>query len=58
MKRKLVFSKNGNIYLDTYMTQSAFSKARLSLRLTENGFIATKNDDGWSFSNWFFSGAD
>lgn len=56
MKRKLVFSKNGNIYLDTYMTQSAFSKARLSLRLTENGFIATKNDDGWSFSNWFFSG--
>ncbi|MCR5763846.1 MAG: hypothetical protein K6G00_10745 [Treponema sp.] len=57
MERKLVFSKSGNIYLDTCMTQSAFSKSRLSLRLTENGFIATKNENGWSFSNWFFTGS-
>lgn len=56
MERKLVFSKNGNIYLDTYMTQSAFSKSRLSLRLTENGFIATKKDNEWTFTNWFFTG--
>lgn len=56
MDRKLVFSKNGNIYLDTYMTQSAFSKSRLSMRLTENGVLATKNGTGWTFSNWFFTG--
>src|SRR5574344_1466191 len=61
---EIVFVKNNKLYLDTSMTQSAFSKSRLSERLSEEGFIATcteapsvENRSGsWDFSPWTFTG--
>ena len=60
MKKQLVFSKDGNLYLDTGMTQDAFSKARLTDRLGERGIKAEHSEqedrEVWSFSKWTFSG--
>ncbi len=60
MKKQLVFSKDGNLYLDTGMTQDAFSKARIMDRLGERGIKAERTEDGgtetWAFSKWSFSG--
>ncbi|MBQ3799352.1 MAG: hypothetical protein II837_03550, partial [Treponema sp.] len=60
MKKQLVFSKDGNLYLDTGMSQSAFSKTRLADRLGERGIKAerTENDgkEAWAYSKWAFSG--
>lgn len=61
MKKQLVFSKNGNIYLDTGMSQSSFSKARLTDRLSERGIKAERSSENdkvkWTFSEWAFSGS-
>lgn len=61
MKKQLVFSKDGNIYLDTGMPQEAFSKARLADRLGERGVKAERSLEGdkesWTFSKWAFSGS-
>ncbi len=61
MKKQLVFSKDGNLYLDTGMTQDAFSKARLADRLSERGVKAERSSEGnkeaWTFSKWAFSGS-
>ena len=61
MKKQLVFSKDGNIYLDTGMPQKAFSKARLADRLGERGVKAERSLEGdkesWTFSKWAFSGS-
>lgn len=61
MKKQLVFSKDGNIYLDTGMPQDAFSKARLAERLGERGIKAERTCEGdkesWAFSKWAFSGS-
>ncbi|MCR5622962.1 MAG: hypothetical protein K6G18_14070 [Treponema sp.] len=60
MKKQLVFSKDGNLYLDTGMTQDAFSKARITDRLGERGIKAEHSEQEdrkvWSFSKWTFSG--
>ncbi len=60
MKKQLVFSKDGKLYLDTGMSQAAFSKARLTDHLTERGIKAERTEDGdkesWTFSKWSFTG--
>ncbi len=60
MKKQLVFSKDGNLYLNTGMPQDAFSKARLAERLGERGIKAERTEadgrESWTFSKWAFSG--
>ena len=56
MGRQLVFSKNGNVYLNTSMTQRAFSKSKLTQHLDEHGWIAQKDGARWTFSSWAFVG--
>jgi hypothetical protein len=53
---EIVFVKGNKLYLDTSMTQSAFSKSRLSERMSEQGFLAEKKNDSWEFSPWTFTG--
>ena len=57
MKQPLVFSQEGNLCLDTSMTQGAFSKARFAERLSERGVIAQYHASGWTFSRWSFTGS-
>lgn len=38
------------------MSLNAFTKARITDRLNEYGWLAEKNDYGWSFSKWNFTG--
>ncbi len=56
MDRQLVFSKNGNVYLNTSMTQRAFSKSKLAQHLEERGWIAEKDGSRWTFRPWSFIG--
>ena len=56
MNRPLVFAENKTLFLDTSMTQTAFTKSRMADRLDENGWLAEKTDGGWKFSPWTFSG--
>ena len=60
MNKQLVWSKDGNLYLDTGMPQSAFSKARVTDHLEERGLRAERTESGnaesWAFSKWSFTG--
>ena len=60
MNKQLVFSKDGNIYLDTGMTQTAFTKARVTDHLEERGIKAERTEDAggerWTFTKWSFTG--
>lgn len=56
MDMKAVFSQGGNLYLNTSMTQAAFTKSRLVQHLNEPGCLARRDDDGWHFSGWSFTG--
>ncbi len=60
MNKQLVFSKDGNIYLDTGMSQAAFSKARITDHLEERGIKAERTEDAgeerWTFTKWSFTG--
>ncbi len=57
MKKQLVYSKDGSIYLDTGMSQPAFSKARLIEHIGERGIKAEQTGDGsWQFDKWSFTG--
>ncbi len=55
MNKQLVFSQNGNVYLNTMLTQSAFAKSRFAERLSEKGYLAEKTTSGWEFSSWCFA---
>lgn len=52
----IVFIKSSKLYLDTSMTQSSFSKSRITERLGETGFTAKRNGSKWEFSPWRFTG--
>ncbi len=56
MTEPLVFSRNGNLYLNIGMTQSTFSKARIIEHLLERGVKAEHQDGTWKFSKWTFTG--
>ena len=56
MNRLFVFSENSNLYLDSNMLQKAFSQSRMAEKIKNSGFLAQKTDDGWSFSQWEFTG--
>lgn len=53
---EIVFEQNGKLYLDSSMTQSAFTKSRLSERMSEEGFLAVTNDGSWKITPWTFTG--
>ena len=55
MNKQLVFSKDGTLYLNTVLSQSAFAKSRMAERLSEEGLYAKKTENGWTFSSWTFS---
>ena len=52
----IVHAQTGSLTLDTGMTQSAFSKARITQRLSEQGLLAQKRDNSWQFTPWAFTG--
>ena len=54
MNGQLVFFENGNICLDTSMTQSAFAKSRMAEHMEECGYLAEKDGFKWNFSEWRF----
>jgi hypothetical protein len=53
---EIVFEQNGKLYLDSSMTQSAFTKSRFSERMSEQGFFAQCIDGTWKISPWIFTG--
>ena len=57
MEQKIVFAQNTSIELDMGMSQSAFSKARITERLSESGLLAEKRGGSWYFLNWNFTGS-
>ena len=50
----IVYYREGFLVLDTGMTESTFSKARLADRMSEKGFIVRQGESGWKFDNWTF----
>lgn len=54
MKDQLVYSQQGKLFLNTTMSQSAFSKSRLQEKISEKGTLAVKTDSGWNFEPWYF----
>ena len=56
MKKDLVFAKEGNLFLDTCMTESAFAKSGIAQKLSEKKGLLAKHSAGvWLFSPWTFS---
>ena len=56
MDTQLVFSQEGNLYLNTSMTQSAFTKSRLVQHMNEKGCLARRKAGSWTFAPWSFTG--
>lgn len=52
----IVFSNGTSVCLDMNMTQNTFAKARLSDHIADEGLLAVRENNSWSFSSWCFTG--
>lgn len=52
----ILYNQDDKIYLNTALTQLAYSKSRQGERFSEKGVLAIQTTNGWDFQDWNFSG--
>lgn len=54
MENPILYYSNNKIYFNTFMNSSAFTRTRFAEKMNQNGLVAEKTSEGWSFLPWKF----